>query len=117
MKKVVTVSLLLVLMLTAVLSSGCATTTNIGDIKANPSQYKGEEVTVKGTVGNSFWLALLSKGAYEISDDTGSIWVVCEHTPPEKNDEVKIKGTVEEAIRVGEHTLGTVIIEKVALRG
>jgi len=112
MKKVATVFLLLVLISTAVLSSGCTMTTNIGDITANPSQYEGKEVTIKGTVSDSFWIALLTKGAYKLTDDTGSIWVVCSHTPPERNDEVKVKGMVEKAITIGQHSLGTVIIEK-----
>ena len=111
MKKAMTVSLLLGLISTVVLSSGCIGTTNIGTITANPSQYEGKEVTVKGTVSNSLWLALLTRGAYRLTDDTGSIWVVCNHTPPEKNDEVKVKGTVEKAVTIGEHSLGTVITE------
>ena len=111
-KKVITVFLLLALISAAVLSSGCAATTSIGDIIADPSQYEGKEVTIEGTVSNNLWLALLTKGAYRLTDDTGSIWVVCSHTPPEKNDEVKVKGTVGKAVSIGEHSLGTVIIEK-----
>ena len=110
-KKIIVI-LLLALVSVVVLSNGCAFTADIGDIKANPSQYEGKTVTVKGTVSNSFWLALLTKGAYQLTDDTGSIWVVCGHTPPEKNDEVMVKGTIESAITIGEHSLGTVIAEE-----
>mgnify|MGYP001142847624 CR=1 FL=1 len=108
MKKVIVVFLLLALVL---FSSGCATATNIGDITANPSPYQGKEVTIEGIVSNNFWLALLTKGAYKLTDDTGSIWVVCSHTPPEKNSEVKVKGTVEKAVSIGERSLGTVVVE------
>ena len=112
MKKVAMVFLLLVLISTAVLSGGCTTASHIGDITANPSQYEGKEVTVEGIVSNSFWLALLTKGAYRLTDDTGSIWVVCNSTPPEMDEEVRVKGTVERAVSIGERSLGTVIMEE-----
>lgn len=111
MKKALTAFLLLALVSAAMLGNGCASTTSIGDIKANPSQYEGKEVSLKGTVNNSFWLALLTKGAYELTDNTGSIWVVCSQTPPSKNTIIKIRGTVEKAVTIGDRSLGTVIIE------
>ena len=110
-KKIVVVLLLALVSLVA-LSSGCAFTTDIADIKADPSQYEGKEVAIKGTVSNSFWLALLTKGAYQVTDDTGSIWVVTSHTPPDKDAEVRVKGTVESAITIGDRSLGTVVIEE-----
>jgi len=99
--------------LTAVLmtSAGCNTSTSISDIKDNPSQYYGQEVTVQGTVGGRFWLALLTKGAYELTNDTGSIWVICQHTPPETGAEVRVRGTVEQVASMGEYSGGIAIIE------
>ena len=111
-KKVIIVSLLTLLVLMVVLASSCAQVTKIGDIKASPSQYANKEVTVKGTVNNSFWFSLLSKGAYEISDSSGTIWVVVTQTPPVKMDIIQVSGTVQSAITVGDRSLGTVIAEK-----
>lgn len=112
MKKLAVVFLMLVLIAIIMLSNGCAGTTNIGDITANPSQYQGKEVSIKGTVDNDFWFALLTKGAYRVTDATGSIWVVTSQSPPGKGTEVKVKGTAERAITIGDRSLGTVIIEK-----
>ncbi len=112
MKKGIVVLTLLALILSSVGLSGCASPTKIGDITASPAQFEGKEVTIKGTAGNSFWLAILAKGAYEIADSTGSIWVVCSTSPPNKNTIIKIQGTVEKAMTIGDRSLGTVIIEK-----
>ena len=109
-KKIVAV-LLLALVSVVALSTGCAFTTDIADIKADPSQYEGKTVTIKGTASNSFWLALLTKGAYQLTDDTGSIWVVTSHTPPDKDAKARVKGTVESTITIGDRSLGTVVIE------
>ena len=111
MKRTLVIFLVSGLVATLLLSIGCGST-KIGDIKADPAKYEGKEVIVKATAGNSFWIALITKGAYELSDETGSIWVVCSSTPPEKNAIVTVKGTVEKAITVGENSLGTVIMER-----
>jgi hypothetical protein len=110
MKRILSVFLVIGLVTTLLLSIGCGST-KIGDIKADPAKYEGKEVVVKATAGNSFWIALITRGAYELTDETGSIWVVCGSTPPEKNAIVTVKGTVARAITVGENSLGTVIME------
>jgi len=45
-------------------SAGCIFNTKIGDILADPSQYEGETLTIKGTVGETAWLAMVERGAY-----------------------------------------------------
>ncbi len=109
-KKIIVI--LILALVSVMVYSGCVFTTDIGEIKADSSQYEGKTVVIKGTVENSFWLALLTKGAYQVTDDTGTIWVVTSHTPPDKDTEVRVKGTVESAITIGEHSLGTVVIEE-----
>jgi len=111
MKKVAVTFLLPGLIASLLLSTGCSTSTSISDIKDNPSQYYGQEVTVQGTVGGRFWFALLTKGTYELTNDTGSIWVICQHTPPETGAEVRVRGTVEQAASMGEYSGGVAIIE------
>jgi len=90
---------------------GCATTDKIGDILANPSHYEGKEVSVRGTVGDTMWLALLGKGAYQVGDGTGNIWVTTSQPPPQKGQPASVRGTVQPAGSLGEKTLGTVIVE------
>ena len=90
---------------------GCSSTTKIGDIQTNPSQYTNKEVSIKGTVGETFWLAILGKGAYQLGDGTGTIWVVSTQPPPKKGLRVSARGTVSTLAKIGERDLGTIITE------
>jgi hypothetical protein len=92
-------------------ASGCASTTKIGDILASPLQFEGKEISVKGTIGNSFWISLINKGAYELDDGTGTIWVVTNQPPPQKGLQVSAKGTVSTAVKIGDRSLGTHLTE------
>lgn len=89
---------------------GCKSIT-IGDIMANPSMYQGDEVSFKGTVGETVWLAALTKGAYQVGDETGTIWVVTSQPPPQEGTSVSVKGMVDTAVKIGDQTFGTVIRE------
>ncbi len=111
MKRLLAMAALPVLIVGIVVASGCTTTTKIADIKNNASYWTGKDVTVKGEVGDSFWIALLTKGAYQINDGSASIWVVTGQQPPEKGAEVTVSGKVENAISVGDQALGTVVAE------
>jgi len=110
MKRILIITLALTLFVGILPLAGCGSD-KISDILANPDQYQGQEVTIKGTVGEILWLALLSKGAYEISDDSNTIWVTTTKEPPSKGSEVSVQGTVSTAVKIGEHSLGTVITE------
>ena len=100
-----------VLLAATVLLTGCSGTTRIGDIQANPMQYEGKQVSVRGTVGETVWFAFLSKGAYQIGDGSGTIWIVTTQPPPQKGIEISTKGTVSTAVKLGDRTFGTVITE------
>ena len=106
--------LYIVLLLAAILmlspAVGCSSVT-IGDIVANPSEYQSDEVSVKGTVGETFWSAALTKGAYQVGNDTGTIWVITSQPPPQKGASVSVKGTVDTAVKIGNQSYGTVIQE------
>lgn len=88
-------SLLLVLILTLVLATGCKGATKIGDILADTSQYEGKEIVIKGTVEESVWLSVVEKGTYQVGDGTGTIWVITTQPPPQQGMTVKIGGTVQ----------------------
>ena len=84
MKRTLILLVLSVLLVAVVLTTGCVTTNKIGDILADPSQYEGREVKIEGTGGNTMWLSLLSRGAYQVGDGTGNIWVTINQLPPQK---------------------------------
>jgi hypothetical protein len=103
--------LLVGMLLCAMLLVGCTGVKNIADIKANPLDYENKPVTVKGTVGETLWFAVLSKGAYQLGDDSGTIWVVTGRPPPQQGSRVATEGVVSTAFKIGDTTLGTVITE------
>lgn len=111
MKKILFVVAVIAMFGIMVPLAGCAGRTKIGDILANPGQYNGKEVSVRGTVGDTLWFAVLDKGAYQLGDGSGTIWVVTTQPPPQKGLEISTKGTVSTLFRIGDRDLGTVITE------
>jgi len=109
MKRLSIILAMVALLAILVLTAGCAT--KISDIKANPAQYEGKEITVSGTVSEVFWLGILSTGAYQIDDGSGTIWVVTKVSPPEKDTKASAKGTVSSGFKMGDRILGVVINE------
>jgi hypothetical protein len=78
--------------------SGCEQKT-INEIKADPSRYANREVAVVGTVIRSF--SALGRGAYEIDDGTGKLWVVSERGVPREGARIGVKGTIRDAYNFG----------------
>ena len=78
--------------------TGCATKT-INHIMAEPSRYNNKEVTVNGTVTES--ASVLGKGAYQIDDGTGKLWVVSTKGVPRKGARVKVTGKVRDVVDLG----------------
>jgi len=80
------------LIISLALLFGCAMmATKIGDIKSNPDNYLGKEVTVSGTVTDSIKIGGIS--GYAIEDATGSIKVSSESLPAEGST-VTVSGTL-----------------------
>jgi hypothetical protein len=111
MNKILLIIAIVVIVVVIIPISGCSNPIKIGDIMANPLQYEGKEVNIRGYVGETMWLGLLNKGSYQIGDGSDTIWVVTTQSPPQKGAEVSITGTVTTAFKLGETTLGTVINE------
>ena len=91
--------------------SGCSKSIKTGDITANSAQYDGKTVNISGYVEDTLWNALTSRGAYQVNDGSGNIWVVTSKDPPAKGVKVNVTGTVSPAFTLGDRTLGTVINE------
>ncbi len=75
MKRFLLGILLVTTLLGTTLTAGC-TATKIGDILDNFQNYEGKQVTIRGTVGETLWMALLEKGAFQVGDGTGNIWII-----------------------------------------
>jgi hypothetical protein len=64
-------------------------------------QEASKVVYLKGKVGDR--APFLGSGAYQLQDDTGTVWVVTKGTLPAKGDIVSIKGEAKyETISIGE---------------
>jgi hypothetical protein len=83
-------------------------TTPIRDVVANPSKYS--DVTVRGKVINQ--IGILGTGAYELKDDSGSLWVVTQNGMPSKDTEMVIKGSAAEGVTIAGQRLAVTITEK-----
>jgi hypothetical protein len=77
---------------------GCEQKT-INQIKADPGRYANKEVSVSGTVVRSY--SVLGKGAYEIEDGTGKLWVVSEKSVPREGAKIVVRGTIRDAYNLG----------------
>jgi hypothetical protein len=70
--------------------TACPQQTSINQINGDPARYRGKEVLIIGTVTNSY--GALGRGAYELSDDSGKIWVLTERGVPTKGARVGAVG-------------------------
>jgi len=86
------------ILFTVLIVSGCEQK-SINEIKADPSRYANREVTVAGTVVRSF--SVLGRGAYEIDDGTGKLWVVSETGVPREGAKIAVTGTIRDAYNLG----------------
>ena len=76
-------------------TGGCALKT-IDHVIADPARYADRPVTVGGEVVQSY--SVLGRGAYELRDDTGRLWVVSDRGVPRKGTRVQVKGTVRDVL-------------------
>ena len=90
-------SLFLILFLFSLL--GCSSKVSIKTIQNNPRNYINKEVTIKGTVSQTFSLAFINY--FELDDGTGTIKVITSNPLPAENEKLSVTGIVQY------YTLGT----------
>jgi hypothetical protein len=73
--------------------------TSINQILAEPGRFANEEVTVGGRVVRS--ASVLGRGAYQIDDGTGALWVVAKRGAPRQGARVAVKGRVRDVVNLG----------------
>ena len=81
---------LIVLAAGALTSTVCALKA-VNQILADPSRYRNREVRLSGAAVHSYSVA--NRGAYQINDATGELWVVFEAGVPRRSARVTVKGT------------------------
>lgn len=71
----------------------------INQIKADPNRYVDREVGIRGQVVESF--SILGRGAYQVDDGTGRLWIVSERGVPRKGSRVAVKGRIRDGFDLG----------------
>lgn len=108
--------LLITLMVAALLAAGCPERVRISDIEANPSKYLEKEISIAGTVRDSYGIAIpgtnVRGGAYKIDDGTGSIWVITNESVPVKGAQVGVKGLIGSGVNWKGRNYGLGMYEK-----
>lgn len=103
-------SLLTLLILSAVVLTACPNRTEIRKINADPARYYNKEVGIAGRVTDSYGVPFVG-GAYRLDDGTGSIWVISERSVPSKGSQVGAKGRVLSGLAFGGRNFGTALQE------
>jgi hypothetical protein len=87
-------------LLLVLLIGACAGVTPIRDLLNDPSRYDGKTVNIEGKVKGS--IGGLGVGAYEVSDNTGTLAVVSEKSdPPRSGTDIKVKGKFDALLNLG----------------
>lgn len=96
--------------------SGCEQKT-VNEIRADPARYADKDVSVIGSVTRSY--SVLGRGAYEVDDGTGKLWVVSDKGVPREGAKIAVKGTIRDGFNLGSIvklpeaiSSGLVLIEK-----
>lgn len=97
------------LLLGALVLTACPQRETISKINADPGRYRNKEVSIAGTVTDSY--GVLDNGAYEIDDGTGKLWVVTRRGVPSRGSRVGAKGRVYTGFNFGGRSFGTVLEE------
>lgn len=92
----------LTLLVAGGLTSACASTRTVNQLLADPARYRNDTVQLSGEVVDSYSLA--NRGAYQIDDGTGRLWIVSETGVPRKSARVTVKGKVREGFNFGSLT-------------
>jgi hypothetical protein len=89
---------------TLLMLAGCASVTPIGELLDNSSKYNGKSVRIEGEVKGS--AGALGRGAYQVSDRTGTLTVISEvGSPPRTGSRVGVKGIFEALATLGQKSL------------
>src|SRR5262245_27576717 len=77
----------------ALLAAGCGAL-SIKQVLSDPAKFRNQTLTVHGTVDES--VSVLGRGAYLISDEGQSLWVVSSAGAPRNGAHVNVTGRLQE---------------------
>jgi len=67
---------------------------SINQVLADPTKYRNQSVTVKGTVDQS--ASVMGRGAYRLADGEQGLWVVTGRGAPRKGARVNVTGRLQD---------------------
>lgn len=71
----------------------------INEILADPQRYANRDVGVTGNVVRS--VSVLGKGAYQVDDGTGKLWVISDKGVPREGARIGVKGKIRDGFNLG----------------
>jgi hypothetical protein len=89
----------LLALIALVLFLGACEQKTINQIMAEPDRYANHEVGITGRVVRSY--SVLGRGAYEVDDGTGRLWVVSERGVPRSGARIAVKGKIKDGFNLG----------------
>ncbi|HEV2914424.1 MAG TPA: hypothetical protein VGX92_14195 [Pyrinomonadaceae bacterium] len=101
--------LLSLILVVGLFITACPSRETISKINADPGRYRDKQVTVAGTVTDSY--GLLDMGIYEIDDGTGKLLVVTRRGIPSRGSKVGATGRIYTGGNYGGRSYGTVLEE------
>jgi hypothetical protein len=103
------ISLSLLLLVGTLLFTACPQQTTISKIMADPGRYRNKEVSIAGTVTDSY--GVMGQGTYEIDDGTGRMWVATRRGVPSRGSHVGAKGRLLSGFNFGGRNFATILEE------
>jgi hypothetical protein len=92
------------------LLAGCPPRISIAKINRDPGRYAGKEITIAGRVIDSY--GALGRGAFEIDDKTGTMWVLAGHYGvPGAGAKLAVTGRIEQGFTLGGRNFATILRE------
>jgi hypothetical protein len=90
---------------------GCPEKKSISQVLAEPGRYYNDDVTVTGTVTESW--GLMGVGAFQLDDGTGKLWVISDNRGvPAKGARVGSQGRIQSGFSLGGRSFAVVLRER-----
>ena len=102
----------LFLIFTFVMSGCLFSYIRVSEINDKPQKYQDKRVSIKGKVAETFSVPFVQRGAYQVDDGTGRIWVISPDSVPFRGENVTVKGEVKTSFTIFDRSFGTVIVQE-----
>lgn len=94
----------------SVVLAACPSRISIAKLNQDPVRYAGKEISIAGRVTDSF--GALGRGAFQVDDGTGVLWVVTGHYgTPENGAKVAVTGHIEQGFSLGGRNFAVILHE------